>query len=137
MKKYYLIILVFSLWAAPSLLMADIPPLRVIEPPDTLEGLKAVASKALSVFPNGFKAAVNEAKAFWSDLTNWFREWWGRNLANWLNNIWQKSKSLFTERKDIFKKELDGEKKEMGEDVKKEIPQLQKTFLEKLKEIIK
>ncbi len=145
MKNHYPIILffalVFSLWAAPSLLMAIDSSQAFIEPPDTLEGLKTMVLKLSEGFLSGFKAALNEAKAFWNDMVSWLREWWSHNLANkvkvWLNNAWQKLKSLFLERKDIFEKELDEEKKEMGEDVKKEIPELKKTFLEKLKEIIK
>jgi len=145
MKNYYPVILflalVFSLWTAPSLLMAQDSSQGFIKPPDTFEGVKTMVLKLLGGFPSGFEVALNYAKTFWNDMVIWIRGWWSHNLADrvkvWLNNTWQKLKSLFLERKDIFEKELNGEKKEMGEDVKKEIPELKQTFLEKIKEIIK
>ena len=139
MKSYYFIIffaiLVFSFSTVPNSSQA------FLEPPDTLEGLKTMVLKALGAFPAGFKEAFNEAKVIWNKLVIWFRGWWADNLADkigsWLNRAWQWLKSLFFEREAIFKEEFGKEKEEMGEDVKTEIPKLQKTFLEKFKEIIK
>ena len=145
MKSYYFIIffgiLVFSLFTVPNVLMSKDSSQAFIEAPDTLESLKTMVLKALAVFPQGFKAAFEQAKIFWNKLTIWFREWWADNLADkigaWLNRAWQWLKNLFYEREAIFKEEFGNEKKEMGEDVKEEIPKLQKTFWEKFKEIIK
>lgn len=145
MKFCYFIIffaiVVFSFFAVPNALMAANSSQAFIEPPDTLEGLKTMVLKALAVFPQGFKEAFNEAKIVWNKLVIWLRGWWADNLADktgaWLNRAWQWLKSLFSKREAIFKEELDKEKEEMGEDVKTEIPKLQKTFLEKFKEIIK
>jgi len=145
MKSYYFIIffviVVFSFFTVPNALMAANRSQAFIEPSDTLEGLKTMVLKALAVFPQGFKEVFNKAKAVWNKLVIWLRGWWADNLADkigaWLNRVWQWLKSLFSQREAIFKEELDKEKKEMGEDVKTEIPKLQKTFLEKFKEIIK
>jgi len=145
MKSYYFIIffaiLVFSFSTVPNALMSKDSSQTFIEPPDTLEGLKTMVLKALTAFPAGFKEAFNEAKIIWNKLYIWVRGWWSADLSykfkSWVNRTWEWLKSLFFKREAIFKEELDKEKKEMGEDVKKEIPELQKTFLEKFKEIIK
>lgn len=140
MKCYpviFLFTLIFSLWAIPGPLMAEGITQAFIEPPDTLEGLKTMILKAWSVFPNAFKAALNEAGAFWNNLVNWVRGWWSDNWADkvkaWLNRAWHELKSLFLDREAIFRQELDSEKKEMREDVKIKIPNL----LEKFKEIVR
>jgi len=145
MKSYFIVIffaiLVFSLFAVPGALMAVNSSQAFIEPPDTLESLKTMVLKALAAFPNGFKAAFEQAKIFWDKLYIWVREWWNANLSSefksWVNRIWERLKGLFHEREVIFKEELGSEKEEMSEDVKKEIPKLIKTFLEKFREITK
>jgi len=140
MKTILIFSLILSLWLAPSLLLAQDTSQAFIEPPDTLEGLKSMILKAWQAFPNAFKAAFEEAREFWHDLANWLRNWWANNWADrasaWLNRLWDKLKALFLQREDIFKQEFGKEKEEMKTGAKEELPELQKSFLERFKEII-
>ena len=141
MKYTFLAILFLSLFMTIGFSASVNSSQGIIEPPDTLEGLKTMVLKVFLPFEQGFKQALEQAKIIWNKLYIEVRGWWTDNLADkvsvWLNRAWQWLKGLFIGRESVFKQEFNKEKEEMKKDVKTEIPKLQKTFWEKFKEIIK
>ncbi|MDP3093226.1 MAG: hypothetical protein Q8N16_00485 [bacterium] len=141
-KRLIVFLAIFGLILAPvSNTLAEEPEPMFSGPPESLEDVKTMFSRALGVFPAGVKAAFDWAKSFWRQLFQKLRSWWEANLADkflaWAKSIWQKTKELFFKRGAIFKEEFGKEKTEMEEDIKKEIPKWWEKFWEKFKEIIK
>ncbi|MDP2926803.1 MAG: hypothetical protein Q8N65_01555 [bacterium] len=134
-KPLFILLVVFSLIHPFSGLMAQESSPTPIGPPETLEELKSVLSRGWGAFPPAFKAALNEALSIWQRLYQWLKGWWevnwGIKFKTWVDSAWERIKALFFQRETIFKEELQKEKTEMG----KEIPDLQKNFWEKFKEI--
>ncbi|OHA62662.1 MAG: hypothetical protein A2117_02285 [Candidatus Wildermuthbacteria bacterium GWA2_46_15] len=136
-KSFFVFLVVFGLIYPPLQLMAQESSPTPIGPPETLEELKSVLLRGWEAFPAAFKSALNEALSIWQRLYQWLRGWWEANwgikFKTWVDSAWERIKALFFQRETIFKEELQKEKTEMG----KEIPDLQKNFWEKFKEIIK
>ena len=95
-------------------------------PPETLDDLKTILSRVVSVFPGAIKDAFNEAKETFNKIFQWFKSWWEANYGvkfnSWLKSVWQRIKDLFYQRKAIFETELGKEETEMEKDIRKEVP---------------
>ncbi|MBI4359185.1 MAG: hypothetical protein HY577_01170 [Candidatus Nealsonbacteria bacterium] len=134
-KTIFVFFVVFSLIYPFSGLVAQGSSPTPIGPPESLEELKNVLLRGWGAFPAAFEAALGEALSFWQKLYQWLKGWWEANWAQgfkaWVNSIWERIRALFSQREAIFQEELQKEKTEM----KKEIPGLQKTLWEKLREV--
>jgi len=128
MKNLAILFASFSLVLAftPYYILAQEPQTTFTGPPETLDDLKTILSRVVSVLPDALKNAFNETKEIFNKIFEWFKSWWQANYGvkfdSWLRSVWQRIKDLFYQRKAIFETELGKEEKEMGKDVKEKIP---------------
>lgn len=98
-----------------------------IEPPSTLEEGTNFLIRIWNEMRKNFFSILNEnVLPVWKKLWNWFKE----NILVKIENLF---KIEMEKRKSIIKEELEKEK----EETKKDLPNLLKFFLNKLREIIK
>ncbi|MDP2930725.1 MAG: hypothetical protein Q8N56_03960 [bacterium] len=133
--------LIFCVIVSPVFVFAQEGSDSVSGPPGTLEQLKDMISKGLKAFIPAFKAALAQGLALWQKMYQGAKNWWQKDMDakfdQWFGPWWGKVKTMFEQRKGIFKEELGKETKEMEESVKNELPEIKNNLWEKFLEIIK
>lgn len=144
MKKYFsFLAIVFLAVSSVSLAQAPVSSTPMVTGPleGNWEAIKDFGRKGFDeLLIKGIEAvkqAFDWAISFWQKSWDKILEWWQTYLAEkfqaWWQETWQKIKSFLAERKIIFEQEFDKEGKEMKKDIKTEVPELSKSFWEKLK----
>lgn len=96
--------------------------------------LKTIKEKLLS---NIEKIWKEEVIPVWQKMYEWSKNIWEKYIWPWLENIWYRILSIFMKeaemRKPIFEEEFQKEKEEL----KEELPQVQKSLWERFRELLR